>query len=94
VQFELGQNYPNPFNPETTIRYQLPFPGQVDLNIYSVLGEHVATLVSDNLSVGYYSVSWNASGFTSGIYYYRLNVKNRDTIARPFVKTRKLVLLR
>lgn len=65
-------NYPNPFNPQTTIQLVLPEDGFVSLKIYNVLGQEVATLVSDNLTAGDYKYVWNASNFASGIYIYRL----------------------
>jgi hypothetical protein len=65
-------NYPNPFNPQTTIQIVLPTDGFVSLKIYNVLGQEVATLVSDNLSAGSYKYVWNANNFASGIYIYRL----------------------
>ncbi len=90
--FELAQNFPNPFNPVTTIRYKVGAygntPQQVDLSIYNVLGQWVATLISEKQTTGSYSVQWDASGFASGVYFYKL------TTEQGFLKTRKLVLLR
>ncbi|MCP4360457.1 MAG: T9SS type A sorting domain-containing protein, partial [Chloroflexi bacterium] len=71
----LFQNYPNPFNPKTTINYQLPMLSNVELSIYNLLGQKVATLVSKQQSVGYYQIDWDASGFASGIYYYRIEAQ-------------------
>ncbi len=70
--FELAQNYPNPFNPKTVIRYQLPVAGNVELSIYNILGNKVAVLVSGKQKAGRHEVRWDASGFSSGIYFYRL----------------------
>jgi len=86
-QFKLTQNYPNPFNPITRINYELPITNYVELNIYDLLGQRVATLVSKNQPAGDYSMEWDASTFASGIYYYRLETKG-------FIKTRKLILLK
>ncbi len=77
AEFKLHQNYPNPFNPVTTIRYDIPADSDVTLKIYSVLGEEVRTLVSDNQSAGFHSVQWdgrdnNGNKLASGIYIYRL----------------------
>ena len=88
LSFVLHQNYPNPFNPVTTIEYQLPNASQVDLGIYNILGQKVATLVSARQPAGAYKVDWDASGFASGIYLYQLRTDN------GFVQTRKLVLLK
>ena len=85
--FDLYQNYPNPFNPNTVIKYQLPEPTRVILEIYDVLGRKVATLVDINQEAGYYEVPWNAANFSSGIYIYRIQ-------AGKFVATKKLLLLK
>jgi photosystem II stability/assembly factor-like uncharacterized protein len=85
--FILYQNYPNPFNPITTIRYNLSEPGQVSVNIYNVLGNHIATLVHDYKSCGEHSVVWNAGNEPSGVYYFQLNMNGK-------LSTRKMVLLK
>ena len=85
--FKLYANYPNPFNPETTINYQLIMNGMVTLNVYDPLGREVAMLVNEERPAGTYSVQWNATGFSSGTYFYRL-------IAGGFAETRKMILLR
>jgi len=72
VKYSLSQNYPNPFNPETRIEYQLPKDGRVHLAIYNINGQLVKTLINENQVAGYYSVQWDASGFSSGIYFYRI----------------------
>jgi len=82
-------NYPNPFNPVTTINYKVgtqhAVSVRVNLSIYSLLGQKVATLVNKKQTAGSYQVEWNASGFASGIYYYRLS-------AGDFLQTKKMVL--
>jgi len=87
-KYVLLQNYPNPFNPTTTITYQLPVVSNVELNIYNLLGQKVATLVSEKQSIGNYKVEWDASSFTSGIYFYRLKTD------KGFIQSRKLILLK
>ena len=72
VRFDLGQNYPNPFNPSTSINFDLPDDGHVTLKVFNVSGKEVETIVNDNRTAGYYTVKFNASGLSSGIYYYRL----------------------
>jgi hypothetical protein len=85
--FRLFQNYPNPFNPTTTIQYSVPSSQYVSLKIYDVLGREVASLVDGTRQPGTYTVTWDASGFSSGVYFYRL-------MAGSFVGTKKLVLVR
>jgi hypothetical protein len=89
--FALAQNYPNPFNANTVINWQvgaIPVsPVQIDLSIYNLLGQKVATLVSERQLSGNYSVEWDASAIPSGVYLYRLK-------AGSFTATKKLVLLR
>ncbi len=72
ASFALKQNYPNPFNPSTQITYDIPKEGFVSLTVYNMLGQPVATLVNEQKPAGTYAVEWNASGFPSGTYFYRL----------------------
>ncbi len=85
--FQLLQNYPNPFNPSTTIRFSLPKASDVNLSIYNILGERITVLVSEHMNAGPHLVEWNASGFASGVYFYRLE-------AGSFNKTKKLILIK
>ncbi len=86
--FELSQNYPNPFNPVTVIRYRLPASSQIDLSIYNLRGQKVATLISKKQPAGSYKVQWDANGFASGVYFYELKT------AQGLAQTRKMVYLR
>lgn len=85
--FALSQNYPNPFNPITVIRYALPRNCWVRLELYNILGQKVATLVDGQQKAGYKIATWDASSFSSGIYFYRLK-------AGDFMEARKMALLR
>jgi len=85
-KFELRQNYPNPFNSGTEIRWQLAVGSDVELAIYSMLGEEVATLVAGFQGPGNHSYHFDAKGLASGIYYYQLNTSQ-------FTKVKKMVLL-
>lgn len=71
-EFVLYEAYPNPFNPETKIKFDIPAEGKVRLFVYDMLGRQVSELFSGNLKAGSYSYSWNASKYSSGIYFYRL----------------------
>ena len=86
-EFSLYQNYPNPFNPSTTIQFTLPKESFTKLEIFNALGQKVSTLVSENLSSGIYKYKWDAGGFSSGVYFYRI-------IADNFVQTKKLLLIK
>jgi len=101
-EFHLAQNYPNPFNPSTTIRFVIPnevrnlkdFSSQtprndntlVTLKVYDVLGNEVAVLVNENKPAGNYQIEFDASGLSSGVYFYSL-------MAEDIVQTRKMILL-
>lgn len=73
TDFALDQNKPNPFNPTTDITFGVGLDGQTSLVIYNAVGERVATLVNQYLQPGKYTVTWDATGYPSGLYYYRLN---------------------
>lgn len=87
ITYLLGQNFPNPFNPSTSIEYVLPNGSFVSLKIYNVIGEEVATLVSDVKSPGIYKAEWRGDGFSSGVYFYRLQ-------AGEYVETKQMILLK
>ena len=70
--YSLEQNYPNPFNPSTTIKYSLPSNGAVSLKVYNLIGQEVATLINSYQTSGEYTVPFNASNLSSGVYFYRL----------------------
>ena len=72
VAFSLKQNFPNPFNPITTIPFTLSTDSHVRLAVYSVLGQHVKTLVDERVSAGKHQIAFDADGLSSGIYIYRL----------------------
>ena len=85
--FNLEQNYPNPFNPITTIKYSVPTASFVQLMVYDVLGNEIATLVNQEKSAGNYEVEFNASQIPSGVYFYSLN-------AGRYTQARKMSLLK
>ncbi|RPI17291.1 MAG: T9SS C-terminal target domain-containing protein [Ignavibacteriae bacterium] len=85
--FYLQQNYPNPFNPKTIINFQLPMSNYVKLIIYDVTGREITTLVNEQLNPGTYEAEWDASNYSSGIYFYRLTSNN-------FTETKKMMLIK
>lgn len=90
--FELYQNYPNPFNPTTIIKYDLPVPSEVRLEIFDILGRRVRVLVDTKQNAGFHSAQWDgktASGrsVATGVYFYRIEAKG-------FVKARKMLVVR
>jgi hypothetical protein len=86
-EYQLSQNYPNPFNPSTTIDFTVPEQSDVTITIYDALGNELEVLFSGDLDVGVHSVTWNASNYASGIYFYRLH-------SEKFVQVRKMLLLK
>jgi len=85
--YKLSQNYPNPFNPVTKINYELPSDGKVKLIIYDILGREVKSLVNEFKSAGRYTVEFNGSYLSSGIYFYRIEIGN-------FKQVKKMVLIK
>ncbi len=83
----IDQNYPNPFNPSTTIQYGVSEAADVTLSVYNIIGRRVAVLVQEPKNPGYYSISFNASSLSSGIYFYRFETGS-------FIETKKLTLIK
>jgi hypothetical protein len=86
-QFSLFQNYPNPFNPTTTIKYQIASREKVQLKVFNILGSELTMLVNEIQTAGSYEVKFDASKFSSGIYFYRLQ-------AGTYEATKKLILMK
>jgi hypothetical protein len=76
-EFILHQNYPNPFNPGTIIRYSLKVNSDVSLKIFDMLGREISILVNERQDAGTYSVDWDGSNFSSGVYFYQLIAKDQ-----------------
>ncbi|MFZ4592318.1 MAG: T9SS type A sorting domain-containing protein, partial [Ignavibacteria bacterium] len=74
--FNLYQNYPNPFNPETNIKFDIPKSGLVKISVFDILGREIETLVNEKLNAGSYKSNWNASRYTSGVYFCRIQAED------------------
>ncbi len=81
------QNYPNPFNPSTTFTFNIPANELVNLKVYDVMGNEVATLVNEEKSAGSYSIEFDASKLASGTYFYKLQAGEKSEV-------RKMLLLK
>ncbi|MBN1633962.1 MAG: T9SS type A sorting domain-containing protein [Ignavibacteria bacterium] len=86
-EFKLYQNYPNPFNPVTNIKFDVSKTSDIKMIIYDITGRELETLVNEKLSAGSYSVDWNGSEYSSGIYFYKL-------IAENYTETKKMILIK
>ena len=84
-EYFIEQNYPNPFNPSTKINYGIKKAGNVEISVYNILGNKVATLLNGFKPAGRHSISFNATNLSSGVYFYRIN-------SNGFVETRKMIL--
>jgi len=93
--FNLYQNYPNPFNPSTRIGYSIPELSLVIIKVHDVLGNEIMTLVNEEQPVGYYSFEFDATLFSSGVYFYQLKASNPSTgSVKSFVETKKMMILK
>ena len=87
ASFSLDQNYPNPFNPSTLIKYSVAQDGFVNVSVFNLIGEKVATLVNNNMQAGSYEVNFNAGSLSSGVYLYSIE-------AGDFKAVRKMMLMK
>ena len=90
-KFDLSQNYPNPFNPTTKINYDLPFDSKVEIKLYDMTGRVAAEILSSTQPAGYYTVSFNASALSSGIYFYNISASGGS---KNFNLTKKMALVK
>jgi hypothetical protein len=86
-KFAMSQNYPNPFNPATVISYQLPVSGLASIKVFDMMGREVAQLVNEVKEAGYYTVKFDASKLSSGMYFYTIN-------SGSFSETKKMMLVK
>lgn len=89
--FELSQNYPNPFNPSTKIRFSLPEASDVSIKIFDANGREIAEIVNERLNSAAYEAEWDATNFSTGVYYYRLTVSGSKS---NFIETKKMLLIK
>lgn len=94
ADFALLQNFPNPFNPTTTLRYELPERSIVRFVIYNTLGEIVARVEDTIKDAGHYRFTFDASGLSSGVYFYRIEAVSTAAPGKSFVHTKKMLLLK
>jgi hypothetical protein len=87
TSFNLSQNFPNPFNPSTNIKYSVSQLSTVEIKVFDILGSEVATLVNEEKEPGVFTVTFDASTFASGVYFYQLK-------AGEFISTKKMILLK
>ncbi len=88
--FSLSQNYPNPFNPTTKINYELPSDANVNITVYDLMGREIKELVNGVVSAGYHTVQFDASGISSGTYFYRILAVGNN----KFEMTKKLTIVK
>jgi plastocyanin len=86
-KYQLFQNYPNPFNPSTQIRFDLPVGGYTKVTIYDLIGNELLNLVNENLEAGKFSVTWDASNYPSGLYFYKIT-------SGSYSATKKMMLVK
>ncbi|MCH8305227.1 MAG: choice-of-anchor D domain-containing protein, partial [Candidatus Marinimicrobia bacterium] len=85
--YSLSQNFPNPFNPTTTFIYSLPEAVHVNIQIFNILGERVATLVNEQMNAGSHMIRWNAGNIATGVYFYRIRAGNYHAVKKMvFIK--------
>jgi hypothetical protein len=87
VDYRLEQNYPNPFNPLTTIKYQIPSAGNVTIEVFDINGKRISVLMDGFKDAGYYSLDFNVTGISSGIYFYRMTSGN-------FTDSKKMIVVK
>jgi hypothetical protein len=87
INYNINTIYPNPFNPTTTISFSIPEFGLTTITAYDLTGRELETLTNEVLSIGNYSINWNASSYPSGVYLIRMD-------SGEFTQTKKVVLVK
>lgn len=83
--FSLEQNYPNPFNPTTNIYYNVGMTSLVNISVFDMTGKEIAVLLNETKTAGRYSVDWNAGGYASGVYFYKMTINGSQSIEKKMV---------
>lgn len=91
-EYSLSQNYPNPFNPLTKISFSLKIDSKVTIKIYDILGKEMLTLINKNMTAGYYNLEFNALGYPSGVYFFRLIAEGIN--GEIFNSIKKMILVK
>ena len=86
-KFELYQNYPNPFNPVTNIKFNLSHNSKIRIDVYNIIGQHVATIIDKEIEAGFYNIPFDGSSLSSGVYIYRIQ-------AQEFSQAKKMLLVK
>ena len=94
MQYGLDQNYPNPFNPSTYIKFQMPEGGNVKITVFDILGKQVAALINGKMEAGYHNVEFDASNFASGLYIYKMEVRQDGSSTVDFTEVKKMMLIK
>lgn len=94
VNFQLYQNYPNPFNPSTNIEFAVSKRSFIRLIVFDVLGREIETIVNEELNAGTYKITWDASKYASGMYFYHIVIQSDKLITNGYTETKKMILLR
>ena len=86
-EISLGNAYPNPFNPVTRIQFGLPVDMKISIDVYDMRGRLVEALIDRNMLAGYHSIAWNASSYSSGVYFVKMQAGSN-------IRTQKLMLVK
>ena len=81
-EFKLYPAYPNPFNPETQINFSVPEPTKINITVFDINGRMIKTLLNQSVNAGEYSITWDASGLASGLYFIKLSSANFSAITK------------
>jgi len=93
-QYQLNQNFPNPFNPATTISFTINSTAYVKLGVFDALARQIAKLVDETLPAGTHNVTFNGENLSTGVYYYKLQVKNQEKSQPDFIDVKKMILVK